>query len=129
MPPRGTLAEPKQRHISPKGPRIVEGNWAGRTPRPQRAPGGRGKLDEYDQRSFDDDGLPVYRVGDDLRASRAEGGSFSVGTSVQHVIHGQGRVIAVSGSGKDAKVVVEFASVGEKTVYPKYLVATEGDLN
>ena len=63
------------------------------------------------------------------RASRAEGGSFPVGAQVQHVIHGMGRVIAISGSGKDTKVVVEFASVGEKTVYPKYLVPADGELN
>jgi len=125
--PRGTLAEPvRARVIAPTGPRIVEGNWVGRTPRAPRGPGGRGKVDEFDQRAPDDD-LPVYRVGDDLRASRAEGSSFPVGAAVMHVIHGTGKVIAISGAGKDTKVVVDFASVGEKTVYPKYLVAAADD--
>jgi len=89
-------------------PRIVDGDWAGRARRPRPAR----SRDELDQRtSYDEE--PVYRVDD--------AGSFVIGAEVSHASLGAGRVVAVTGAGKDCRVVVDFAAVGRKTVFAKFL--------
>ena len=95
--------------ITPRAPAIVDGNWTAR----RRAP--RGSRDDLDQRVPDE--RAVYRVDDDL----VRPGVFRTGDAVDHVIHGRGRVVAVSGSGKDSKVIVEFPNAGRKTVFAEYL--------
>jgi hypothetical protein len=68
--------------------------------------------DELDQRtSYDDE--PVYRVDD--------AGDFPIGAEVSHAALGIGRVVAVTGTGKDRRVVVDFSVVGRKTVFAKFL--------
>jgi DNA helicase-2/ATP-dependent DNA helicase PcrA len=118
--PAGSLATPRRRTPSlPAGPRIVDGDFARRRPPPRRSG------DDFDQRVDYDDG-PVYRVDDGL-GSAASG--FPVGSLVTHASLGAGRVVAVAGQGKDQKVVVEFATIGTKTIYARYLSPSAEDLN
>ena len=106
--PPGSLAQPRRARVDvPSAPRIVDGDWAGRQrrPRPSRS------HDELDQRTSDD-GEPVFRV---------DAGDFAIGAEVTHAALGSGRVVAVTGSGKDRRVVVDFGTVGKKTVFAKFL--------
>ncbi|HEX3762191.1 MAG TPA: UvrD-helicase domain-containing protein [Kofleriaceae bacterium] len=112
--PADSLAQPRRARISVPAPRIVDGDWAGRArrPRPARA------RDELDQRiSYDDE--PVFRVDD--------AGGFVIGAEVTHAALGAGRVVAVTGTGKDCRVVVDFGAVGRKTVFAKFLEHGSGD--
>jgi DNA helicase II / ATP-dependent DNA helicase PcrA len=112
--PASSVANPTGRRvITPRAPAIIDGNWTAL----RRAP--RSSRDDLDQRVPDDE--PVYRVDDDL----VRPGVFRTGDAVEHVIHGRGRVVAVSGSGKDSKVIVEFPNAGRKTVFAEYLSATD----
>jgi DNA helicase II / ATP-dependent DNA helicase PcrA len=106
--PPDSLAQPRRDRVNvPAAPRIVDGNWAGRqrTPRPSR------RADEHDQRTAYDE-EPVYRVDE---------GEFAIGAEVTHAALGSGRVVAVTGTGKDLRVVVDFSVVGRKTVFAKFL--------
>ena len=105
--PPDSLAQPRRTRIHVPAPRIVDGDWAGR---PRRRPSST--LDEHDQRT-EHDAEPVYRVDD--------AGGFVIGAEVTHAALGSGRVVAVTGSGKDCRVVVDFAVVGRKTVFAKFL--------
>ena len=109
--PADSLAQPRRARITVPAPRIVDGDWAGRAgrPRPSRA------YDEHDQRTAYDD-EPVFRVDD--------AGGFVVGAEVTHAALGSGRVVAVTGTGKDCRVVVDFGTVGRKTVFAKFLDPT-----
>jgi DNA helicase-2/ATP-dependent DNA helicase PcrA len=112
--PADSLAQPRRARISVPAPRIVDGDWAGRARRPRPAR----SRDELDQRtSYDEE--PVYRVDD--------AGSFVIGAEVSHASLGAGRVVAVTGTGKDCRVVVDFAAVGRKTVFAKFLEHGSGD--
>ncbi len=105
---------------TPPAPRIVDGNWQGR---PRRAP--RPARDEMDQRELDSD-EPVYRVGDgDYQPATG----FTVGATVIHGTLGAGRVVSVSGTGKDQKVVVDFGVIGQKTVFGRYLQGGDDGFN
>ena len=138
------LAQPKGRSpMLPRGPRIVDGNFAGKPGQARRmaranvdggslphagsaAGGRRGPVDEFDQRAPSDDGERVYRVDDDVVADATHAREpFRSGDAVSHAQLGEGRVIAVSGMGKDRKVIVEFAALGRKTVLATYLRPTE----
>ncbi|MGE0871843.1 MAG: ATP-dependent helicase [Kofleriaceae bacterium] len=120
--PRDCLAAPQRPASSgpaiPRGPRIVEGNWA---PTPRRR---RPQRDELDQRTDDGDD-PVYQVDDDR--GRGRGSQFSVGAMVTHRTLGNGRVVAVSGIGQDERVVVDFGVIGQKTVVAKFLAGAKAD--
>jgi len=50
-----------------------------------------------------------------------------IGAEVSHASLGAGRVVAITGSGKDCRVVVDFAAVGRKTVFAKFLEHGAGD--
>jgi DNA helicase-2/ATP-dependent DNA helicase PcrA len=107
--PPDSLAQPRRTRISvPSAPRIVDGDWAGR----QRTPRTSRSHDELDQRTGHED-EPVFRV------DGADG--FVIGAEVMHAALGAGRVVAVTGSGKDCRVVVDFGAVGRKTVLAKFL--------
>jgi DNA helicase II / ATP-dependent DNA helicase PcrA len=107
--PPGSLARPRGARVDvPSAPRIVDGDWAGRQRRPR--PRSRSH-DELDQRPADD-GEPVFRV---------DAGDFAIGAEVTHAALGSGRVVAVTGIGNDRRVVVDFATVGKKTVVAKFL--------
>jgi len=116
--PPDSLARPRRPRVDiPSAPKIVDGTWAGRArpPRPSRS------HDELDQRTADDH-EPVYRVDD--------GGDFVIGGQVSHAALGAGRVVAVTGTGKDRRVVVDFGAVGRKTVFAKFLeLDRSSDLN
>jgi DNA helicase-2/ATP-dependent DNA helicase PcrA len=101
----------------PKGPAIVDGNWSARKIR------ARGSIDDFDQRVPDDE--PVYQVDEPI----VDETGFRTGDRVSHMLHGSGRVVAVSGSGRDCKVIVEFVdpSVGRKTVFAKFLAGERED--
>ncbi|HEY0189531.1 MAG TPA: UvrD-helicase domain-containing protein [Kofleriaceae bacterium] len=122
--PADSLAQPRRPQVAiPSAPRIVDGNWAGRARSPRSARPMRRSIgsDELDQRSpYDDE--PVYRV------EGSGAGNFVVGAQVSHASLGAGRIVAVTGSGKDCKVVVDFG-VGRKTVYAKFLDHDAGELN
>jgi len=113
--PAGSLAQPRRARITAPAPRIVDGDWAGRARRPARPARSR---DELDQRTADDD-EPVFRVDD--------AGGFVIGAEVTHAALGAGRVVAITGSGKDCRVVVDFGAVGRKTVFAKFLGHGSGD--
>jgi hypothetical protein len=52
---------------------------------------------------------------------RVDAGDFAVGAQVTHTALGQGRVVAVTGTGKDRRVVVDFGAIGTKTVFASFL--------
>ena len=121
---------------------MVDGNWAprpGRTTGSRRAQGwargsgtrSRSSGDDFDQRTEYDGDEPVYQL--EARADEASpdnpNGPFGIGSPVSHVALGLGRVVAVSGSGKDQRVVVDFGAIGTKTVFARYLNATDDSLN
>jgi DNA helicase-2/ATP-dependent DNA helicase PcrA len=135
--PSGCLATARRSPTIPKGPRVVDGNWA---PRPGRVTGSRrqgwargtgAKRDDLDQRTEYEGGEPVYRL--DARADEATpenpNAPFGIGAPVTHVALGLGKVVAVSGIGKDQKVVVDFGAIGTKTVFARYLNPTDDSLN
>jgi DNA helicase-2/ATP-dependent DNA helicase PcrA len=107
--PADSLAQPRRARISAPAPRIVDGDWAGRARRPRPAR----SRDELDQRTGHDDDEPVFQV--------EGGGGFVIGAEVSHADLGAGRVVAITGTGKDCRVVVDFAAVGRKTVFAKFL--------
>jgi DNA helicase-2/ATP-dependent DNA helicase PcrA len=115
--PPDSLAQPRRSRVTlPSAPRIVDGDWAGRQRRakPSRS------YDELDQRTSDED-EPVFRV---------EDADFVIGGEVTHASLGSGRVVAVTGIGKDRRVVVDFAVIGRKTVFAKFLDASgAGEMN
>ena len=120
--PPGVLAAPRRNNqLTPRAPAIVNGNWDAQRPKNKRF--GRGTVDEFDQRTHDED--PVFNVDSDVEAAPR----FRSGDSVQHTLLGVGRVVAVSGSGKDLKVIVDFPEAGRKTVLPSYLRVAERELN
>ncbi len=123
---------PKRPSIVPRGPRLApfgehggpeaSGQWrrGGRGGGWAKGSRGRGSArDEFDQRLDDDE--PVF----DLDADIGGPPGFVVGATVTHASHGIGRVVAVAGLGRDQKVVVEFATIGRKTVYARFLSADE----
>ncbi len=119
--PPGCLAVPRRSAPAmPKGPRIVDGTWA---PKPSGF-AARRRRDELDQRVDYDE--PVFRVGEDDHVPQ---GGFAVGAAVSHQTLGAGRVVGVSGSGRDQKVVVDFGGVGCKTVFARFLHGADDGLN
>jgi len=115
----------------PTGPRVVDGNFtppaaSGQWRRPASMGGaGRGRgRDELDQRPEEED-EPIYQLDSD----GAAGDTFTIGAPVSHSTLGAGRVVAVAGSGKDQKVVVDFGSLGRKTVFARFLAAGDDSLN
>jgi DNA helicase-2/ATP-dependent DNA helicase PcrA len=120
--PPGCLAAARRGAPSmPKGPRVVDGNWA---PKPSGF-AARRRRDELDQRVDYDDG-PVFRVGEDDHVPQR---GFIVGSTVSHQTFGAGRVVGISGSGRDQKVIVDFGGVGTKTVYARFLQGSDDGLN
>jgi DNA helicase II / ATP-dependent DNA helicase PcrA len=120
--PPGCLAAPRRSvPAMPKGPRIVDGNWA---PKPSGF-AARRRRDELDQRVDYDEG-PVFRVGEDDHLPQ---GGFAIGAAVSHQTLGEGRVVDVSGSGRDQKVVVDFGGAGRKTVFARFLHGCDDGLN
>jgi DNA helicase-2/ATP-dependent DNA helicase PcrA len=122
--PADSLARPRGHTPMPVGPRIVDGNFtpasSGRWQRKQLA--GRGTRDDFDQRTeYDDE--PVFHVED------ADREAFAIGATVMHSTLGHGRVVGISGSGRDQKYVVDFGVIGQKTVYAKYLHPVDDGLN
>jgi DNA helicase-2/ATP-dependent DNA helicase PcrA len=119
----------------PTGPRVVDGNFRApassgqwRRPNGAGAAGRRGR-DELDQRP-DDEHEPVYRLDDgQLDDGAGSRDAFTIGAPVSHSTLGAGRVVAVAGTGKDQKVVVDFGSLGRKTVFARFLAASDDSLN
>ena len=107
----------------PKGPRVVEGNFVPPASSGQwRGPARRARNNDFDQRvEYDDE--PVYRLDGDTPSG------FGIGAAVSHSTLGVGRVVAVAGTGKDQKVVVDFGAIGRKTVFARFLAATDDSLN
>jgi DNA helicase-2/ATP-dependent DNA helicase PcrA len=109
--------------LAPKGPRIVDGSFvppasSGQWRRPNAGRRGR---DDYDQRVDDDE--PVYQIDDGGRSG------FAIGSAVSHSMHGVGRVVAVAGIGKEQTVLVDFGSIGRKTVLARFLASNDDAVN
>jgi DNA helicase-2/ATP-dependent DNA helicase PcrA len=110
--PEGCLAQPvRPRAVVPR---------TGPIP-PPRSISARGKVrrdpDDFDQRvAYDDE--PVFHVDGDGEAGEP---GFEPGTTVSHVALGTGRVVGPTGSGRDRRLIVEFDSIGRKTVQAKWL--------
>ena len=114
--------------LVPRGPRLdsmddqsspaASGQW-----RQRKMTANRRLQNEFDQRSYDDE--PVFHVDDDAPSG------FPVGANVSHSTLGVGRVVAVAGTGRDQKVVVDFGTLGRKTVFARFLAAEAAgdDLN
>jgi hypothetical protein len=81
-------------------------------------------MNEYDQRIPDDE--PSFQVDEVARETDIP---FRTGDAVSHTLLGVGRVVAVSGNGKDMKVIVDFPNAGRKTVLPSFLRAADDQLN
>jgi hypothetical protein len=110
--------------LTPKGPRIVDGNFLPPASSGQWRAHKRRSRDDYDQRvEYDDE--PVYRLDGDTPGA----GGFGIGAAVTHSTLGIGRVVAVAGTGKDQKVVVDFGARGRKTVFARFLAAADDSLN
>ncbi len=95
-------------------------------PAPPRPPPGhlvrapraaRRMRDEYDQR-IDGDDVPVIHLDSD---QLAPGDHFPAGSTVRHDSFGTGRVLESRGSGRDRKLLIQFASVGLKTVLARFV--------
>jgi DNA helicase II / ATP-dependent DNA helicase PcrA len=87
-------------------PQLQPSSIRPRRPRQMQAP------DELDQRVYGDD-LPVF----DVDEEPDQGPGFATGSQVHHDAFGPGRVIEVRGD----KLVIDFQSVGRKTVVAKWL--------
>ncbi|HEY0254821.1 MAG TPA: 3'-5' exonuclease, partial [Kofleriaceae bacterium] len=123
LPPQ-VLASPRRAiRQTPRAPGIVDGNWHAQ-PRRAKPRFGRGTVDEFDQRTPDEE--PVFRVDEDMVD---ENQPFRSGDAVAHTILGVGRVVAVSGNGKDMRVIVDFPEAGRKTVLPGFLRVSNDSLN
>ena len=61
--------------------------------------------------------MQVYDDGD----AGADSTSKLVGSTVSHSRFGVGKVLDVSGSGDRARLTIDFATVGQKTVIRKFL--------
>ena len=70
-------------------------------------------FDEFDQSAYFDD-VPEFDIGGDV-------GGPNVGSRVRHSTFGVGRVVDVSGAGKDLKLIIDFSMVGEKTVLARFV--------
>src|SRR5690606_7192606 len=86
-----------------------------RAPRPPRPP--RVERDELDQRTYEED-VPTYHIGDD---GPRPGDDFPAGATVRHDAFGTGRVIESRGSGRDRKLLIDFSTVGLKTVLARFV--------
>jgi DNA helicase-2/ATP-dependent DNA helicase PcrA len=73
--------------------------------------------DEYDQR-IDGDDVPVIRIDAD---QLAPGDHFPAGMTVRHDSFGCGRVLESRGSGRDRKLLIDFSTVGLKTVLARFV--------
>jgi DNA helicase-2/ATP-dependent DNA helicase PcrA len=51
-------------------------------------------------------------------------GGFTVGDKVRHDRFGKGEIISLEGSGGNAKTIIEFEHLGQKTLFLKYAVLT-----
>jgi len=76
--------------------------------------------DEYDQRSSSSDDEPVFHLDADVREPAADD-PYRPGREVSHAAFGTGKVLEARGAGPTRSIVVEFASVGRKTVLARFL--------
>lgn len=77
--------------------------------------------DEYDQ-SAQYQNFPEYFADDEISYDQsAEFVSIAAGQAVRHTSFGTGRVVSTKGSGKDQKLVVDFPTVGLKTVMSNFV--------
>jgi DNA helicase II / ATP-dependent DNA helicase PcrA len=78
--------------------------------------------DDFDQRAPDDE-FPIYRVEDEIRDDQEVDvtASVRVGSRVNHAAFGDGKLVEWIGKGSDRKAIVDFVSVGTKTVLWRFL--------
>ena len=95
------------RHVAP-APRSPSVRWRERR-----------DWDELDQRTdyTDDEDVPAIDLDDD------EGDGVGVGATVSHGSFGTGRVLETRGSGKELKLLINFETVGLKTILARFVEA------
>ncbi len=122
LPERCFALPPRALRVRP-GPGPGAAMVPARPPRPRRP-----ARDELDQSWPGDDDVPSVDVDADLAGGPGGDGlegvdvdPFSPGAAVRHAAFGAGTVVASRGAGWQRRVVVAFASVGEKTVDARWL--------
>jgi DNA helicase-2/ATP-dependent DNA helicase PcrA len=61
----------------------------------------------------------LARKGDESKTS-GKNGQFKIGQNVIHAVFGDGKIVKVQGFDSDLKLIVDFASVGRKTLMAQY---------
>jgi DNA helicase-2/ATP-dependent DNA helicase PcrA len=75
-------------------------------------------------RSYDDDGPRVDRSYDQSANYSSMGGDDVVGMRVRHAQFGEGKILSVDGQGPNAKLTIDFPSVGLKRVIARFVQPT-----
>ena len=92
-----------------------------RRPAAQSAARGACDQSEYDQ-SVQYEDFPEYSAGDEMNFDQsADFVSITAGATVRHSSFGTGRVVSSKGSGTGQKLVIDFPTVGLKTVMSNFV--------
>jgi DNA helicase-2/ATP-dependent DNA helicase PcrA len=98
----------REREAPPPRPRVLQAERKPRHLQPE--------YDEFDQRTYDDSD-PVFEP--ELGQGHAR--ELTTGATVKHSSFGRGRVLEARGSGRDLKLLIDFSSVGLKTVLARFV--------
>jgi DNA helicase-2/ATP-dependent DNA helicase PcrA len=118
-PPSRFLSDIPADHLAVRAPRVAPRPPAGylvKQPRPPLRV--VREVDDFDQRVPDD--VPEYSIHADGSGATEED-PYDAGATVHHDAFGDGQVIESRGTGKDRKLLIDFSSVGLKTVLARFV--------